>query len=307
MRTRIDGQHRDNLVNRIIRVSSLFLIVLLLVFLRSSAQERGWNGILPLHSTRADVERRFGLSDDPCRCLYRTVKEMVSVEYARAPCEGPPYGWNVPINTVLEVVVHPKIKLALTELGLDENMYVKSRDVDDPVTVYYTSVQKGVKYSVQNGEVTSITYVPSSNEKPLRCRGFPDYDGGIREYHPYTSFSIKAEMMDERLDDFAVQLINRTSMKGYIIAYAGKTSRQKEARIMANKAKQYLTTKRKISPDRLVAIDGGFRETAEYDLFLIPSTFLPPTPTPTFSFNEVKIFRIHRTSKKHHLSLRGCI
>jgi hypothetical protein len=281
-----------------------FLVITLLsgVIVVVSAQNNGWNGIAPLRSTRADVEQRLGESNESCRCRYRTAKETVFVEYAAAPCKGSLFGWNVKVDTVLQVTVYPKTKPHFSELSIDEAKYIKTRDDDDAVTVYYTSIDEGIRYAVQNGDVVHVEYRPSSKDKPLRCEGFPDYDGGIREYRPYASFSTKAQMMEERLDDFAVQLINRTSMKGYIVSYAGKTARRNEARIMAETAKQYLVSKRKLSADRLVAIDGGFRETAEYDLFLMPSTFPPPTATPTVPSNEVQIVRTARRNKRRSLS-----
>ena len=276
-------------------VAPLSFIVLPLTFLGSSTQGRGWKGILPLHSTSADVEQRLGKPEGACNCLYRTANEKVSVDYAPAPCQGPPYGWNVPTNTVLQVTVRPKVQLTLSELALDESKYVKGRGADTP-TVYYTSTQEGIKYSVYNGNVTSIAYIPSTKDKALRCEGFPDYDGGIREYHPYASFSTKAQMIEGRLDDLAFQLINDPRMKGYIITYAGKVSKKLEARTMAEKAMRHFTVLRKIPTERVTAIDGGFRETAEYELFLVPAEMPPPTPTPTVASNQVRIIGKQRKS-----------
>jgi hypothetical protein len=40
-------------------------------------------------------------------------------------------------------------------------------------------------------------------------------------------------------------------------------------------------------------------------LFLVPNGMPRPAPTPTLPSNEVKIIRIHKTSKNQHISLRG--
>jgi hypothetical protein len=60
---------------------------------------------------------------------------------------------------------------------------------------------------------------------------------------------------------------------------------------MAEWARRYLIEKRSIPPNRVSAVDGGFRERPGYDSFLLPVNLRPPTPTPTVALNEVRIVR----------------
>jgi len=277
--------------NCAMRSKYLFLIPFLCLVYPSVHHQKhpGWNGILPLHSNRSDIERKLGISDDLCHCLYQTAKESIFVDYAKAPCKGPPYGWSVSKDTVLQITVYLASPIELSKLPFEEEKFTEVRDPDAPLTVYYTNQQDGIKYVVHNGNVKSIVYIPSTRDKSFRCQGFPDYEGGAREYHPFASFSVKAQMIDGRLDDLASQLATTTKLTGYIITYAGKISRQGEGKMMAERAKNHLTLKRGIPTNRVVAIDGGFREIAGYDLFLVPNTMPPPVPTPTVSSTQVKI------------------
>jgi hypothetical protein len=276
-----------------IKVIAGQLFLLMVATFSDGIQERGCRGILPLRSTISDVKERLGESSDACQCIFHNPNETVRIAYAKGPCKGPPYGWNVSSGTVLEVTVFPKTSIAISSLGLDAEKYIRSQDIGE-MTIHYTNIEEGIKYAVQNGAVHSISYIPSSKDSNLRCEGFPSYDGGIREYQPYASFSIKAQMIDERLDEFAAQLAHRNNTKGYIITYAGQVSQKGEAKIMAEKAKQRLTDVRNIPASKIITIDGGFRETAEYELFLIPLEMLSPTPTPTVSSNQVKIIGKHK-------------
>lgn len=63
---------------------------------------------------------------------------------------------------------------------------------------------------------------------------------------------------------------------------------------MADAARQYLINRRMIASDRIVAIDGGFRETAEYDLFSLSAELPPPSPTPTVPSTRCNSLNLRR-------------
>ena len=84
-----------------------------------------------------------------------------------------------------------------------------------------------------------------------------------------------------RLDQMAIELQNGPGSTGYIIAYAGRRSRPGEADRMGKRAIDYLTTTRGISRDRLVFVNGGYRDTNAFELWLVPQGAEPPRPTPT--------------------------
>src|SRR5579885_3547155 len=84
-----------------------------------------------------------------------------------------------------------------------------------------------------------------------------------------------------RLDNMAIELQNDPGSTGYIIAYAGRRSRPGEAERMGNRAIGYLTTVRGLSRDRLVFVNGGYRDTNSFELWLVPQGAEAPRPTPT--------------------------
>jgi hypothetical protein len=259
-------------------------------------------GIAPLHSTRADVERLYGTSSDSCRCNFRTAKETIHVAFATAPCALPEYGWNVPRDTVLSFRVTPHVPQRISEIAKDLTGFVERYSPEDGTT-YYTNPEKGIVFSVQDGTVIGIKYFPPTRDMARRCQGFPPYDG-VPPPRPFsTIFSRDKTDVEAVLDNFAFELSTNTQTRGYIVAYAGKKSRRGEAKKMADEARQYLIKRRMIASARVIAIDGGFRETAQYDLFSLPSLFSPPTITPTVPSNEVqKIVKPTMRNKRKVLS-----
>jgi hypothetical protein len=86
-----------------------------------------------------------------------------------------------------------------------------------------------------------------------------------------------------RLDNLAIELQNNPGATGYVVAYAGRGSRAGEADRMGRRAVDYLTTARGISRDRLLFINGGYREANSFELWIVPQGAEPPRPTPTLS------------------------
>ncbi|MGI9107253.1 MAG: Ig-like domain-containing protein [Pyrinomonadaceae bacterium] len=94
-----------------------------------------------------------------------------------------------------------------------------------------------------------------------------------------------------RLDNFAVALQNDTSAQGYIITYGGRRGVAGEAQTRADFAKNYLVNSRGLDAGRLVTVDGGFREEATTELWLVPSGAPPPTASPNVDASEVQTTR----------------
>jgi hypothetical protein len=91
-----------------------------------------------------------------------------------------------------------------------------------------------------------------------------------------------------RLDNFAIELQNDPTAEGYIIAYGGRIGRAGDGQKMADRAKDYLVKKRGLAADRVMAMDGGFREEQTVELWIVPSGAQPPTPSPSVDPSEVK-------------------
>jgi len=97
-----------------------------------------------------------------------------------------------------------------------------------------------------------------------------------------------------RLDNFAIQLQNDPGAQGYIITYGGRRGPAGEAQTRADFAKNYLVNSRGIDPGRLMTVDGGFREEATTELWLVPSGATAPTASPNVDASEVQTTRAPR-------------
>lgn len=91
-----------------------------------------------------------------------------------------------------------------------------------------------------------------------------------------------------RLDQLAIALQNDPTAQGYIVVYAGRVSRVGEAQARADRDKAYLVNNRGISADRIVTVDGGYRDQLEVELHVVPSGATPPQAKPTVQPSDVK-------------------
>ena len=140
------------------------------------SQGKEWHGIVPLHSTRADVERLFGPAaeqDNELMSVYKLEREVVVVQYAA----GPPCGadgfhiWQVPRDTVLSIRVAPRTQIRFSELHIDESQYKVTDGGHVPNYTYYTNDKEGVQVEVTQSLVMSISYYPGAKDDDLRCPG----------------------------------------------------------------------------------------------------------------------------------------
>lgn len=95
-----------------------------------------------------------------------------------------------------------------------------------------------------------------------------------------------------RLDNFAHHLRHvDPDAQGYIIAYGGRRGPSDEAQTRADTIRRYLVNARDIDASRLVTVDGGFREKATAELWVVPSGAMPPMASPTIPPPGVQIAR----------------
>jgi hypothetical protein len=129
----------------------------------------GWHGLVPLHSSRADVERLLGPPEPGAEAVYVTEGERVSVTYSRGACD---YGWRVPAGTVVSLIVRPKVAPKVVDLKLVGNKYEKRRDVHVETLHYYVDRREGINYTVDEGGgvVTAIEYYPPLKDAALLCQ-----------------------------------------------------------------------------------------------------------------------------------------
>jgi hypothetical protein len=145
----------------------------LLISIPVTAKE--WRGIVPLHSTRADVRKLLGKphsEESPSSDLYEVAEGRVDIMYVREKCEqGLPANWgnwNVPPDTVVNISISLNKPIPLTELGVP-NIKRFEWYTDDSSTTYYHDKKQGIEYEVQDKKVTSITYGPTEKDSVLLC------------------------------------------------------------------------------------------------------------------------------------------
>jgi|GEM_PF-539512 len=287
-------------------MSSKQIILAMCVVLMSisSAPAKAWRGLEPLHSTRADVERLLGrpAEDESSTWKYNFPEERAMINfYSGAPCvEGLPGGWKIPKDTVLNIVVYPAVQTTISELLPAWKAY---EQVPAPhiQNAFYIDTDDGVRISVTEDYVRYIYYGPTAKDKDYRCGEYkyaaPIVPGvklkDVQDMNFDEFGDIRFVDAQARLNNFGIQLSNLTEpdtkWRGYIIVYAGRRSYAGEAQFKANCYKNYLVRVRKIDPGKLFAVDGGFRDQFEVDLYLGHAGEYPPMLSPTVSPKKAQV------------------
>jgi hypothetical protein len=111
------------------------------------------------------------------------------------------------------------------------------------------------------------------------------------QHTPFDSYgNICVEVERARLDNFAVQLQNQKSYVGYIIVYAGQSSCVDEAKYRGKRAKDCVV-KRGVPSERVVVIDGGYREEVQTVLTLTDKERPVPLPSSELEKSQVSIHK----------------
>lgn len=285
--------------------ATVAILVCLVVFTPRAASGKGWKGIVPLHSTRADVDKLLGppKGEDSG---YEIGGEQVLISYPSQGCqEGLPGGWKVPSNTVISITISPAKDLQLADVLVPGRNYDQIYRVHSPQLVDYVDVSEGVRYAAIDGSVQTVTYFASeADDKKLRC-GEYKYAGPVPagaknkfEQVPYDSYGqMPFEDAEARLDSFVLQLQNMNEGKphyrGFIIIYAGRSAYAAEAGTLAECSKNYLVNVRNAAPDSVIAADGGYRDQFTVELYIMPNDAYPPLLMPTVSPKQIEILPGH--------------
>src|ERR1043165_281726 len=228
-------------------------------------EAKQWRGIIPLHSTRTDVERLLGNASPRNQLTtYQTEQEAVSVLYA----SGPPCGsdadseWNVPKDTVVSITVAPKNRVLLSELKIDLSTYDQLSDVHRPNIITYLNNQDGIRIETFQDEINSVSYFPSAADLKLNCAPKGEGGGDDAIYSRFEDYSANTshDKVREILDAFAQHLKSNPSLRAFLISYGGKRSCRNEALLRAQLATQYLSKMRGIKSNRFTILNGGYRE-----------------------------------------------
>ena len=113
-------------------------------------------------------------------------------------------------------------------------------------------------------------------QKLLSARKFDEYG------------AVALEDQKARLDNFAIELQNDPMTQAYVIVYGGRRSARGTAVARIKTVNTYLMTTRGVDSNRIVAIDGGYREEPTTELWIVPDGAVQPTASPSVDPSEVK-------------------
>jgi hypothetical protein len=153
------------------------IVCCLCLSLAAVSHAKEWRGIVPLHSTRADVHKILGkptIDEGSAVEGFDIEGVRVLVMYSRQRCEqGLPAdwgNWDVPPDTVVNIVVPFANEVRLSDLKLPDIEKYKWYTDDDGIT-YYHDKKAGLLYSVnRSGAVYFITYGPAEADQKLLCK-----------------------------------------------------------------------------------------------------------------------------------------
>ena len=153
------------MTNILMRIS--FLIPLLLLC-GLTVNAEPWRGIVPLKSTRSDVEQLLGKPLPGSLNSYVTYKvetEEVRVEYAdHKLCSRPDRcDCRVPDDRVLHIVVRPKTIIKFSSLELDRSQFHPIVNPENANNVAYSNSDAGLMYVISKRDdlVLYVQYGPT--------------------------------------------------------------------------------------------------------------------------------------------------
>ncbi len=146
-------------------------LLLVIFLLAATVNAEPWRGIVPLKSTRSDVERLLGKPLPGNMNFYVTYKfesEEVRVRYAdRTLCTRvDECECRVPDNTVLTVVVQPKTKIKFSSLNLDQSKFHAIVNAENTNNVAHSDFDAGLMYVISKRDdlVLYVQYSPTAKD-----------------------------------------------------------------------------------------------------------------------------------------------
>ena len=159
------------------------------------------------------------------------------------PTVTPTYNWTISAGTIISGQGTPTIQVDTTGLAgqsINATVEVGGYNLDCKASC---SVQ--IPRKISSNLVDRYTNIPRDDEKA-------------------------------RLDNFAIQLQNEPSAKGYIVVYGGPRTNSAEKQKRIKRAQDYLVSTRGIDASRIVTMDGGSRDELAVELWVVPLGADPP-------------------------------
>ena len=249
------------------RIKILIYCAWLILVTAGTSSAQGWRGLVPLHSTREDVQRTIG---NPTDYYYSLRNETVLIEFSSGTCKDAANedSYKVPAGTVTQIMVIPKSELSLKTLNVDIAKYKKSVDGEIKEHVFYYKEGGGESIEVFDGQVQSVTYTPLASEASLRCYSSVEEwmtannvvcRLPVRKFDELDELTIGEEQL--RLSNLALQLKSEPPIsRGWIMVYGGKKDGMKAAVRRANRIKQYLVKRQGLASGRVLTMVAGLRD-----------------------------------------------
>lgn len=172
---------------------------------------------------------------------------------------------------------------------------IVSGETKSPFAVTYNwSVSNG---AISGGQGTSVIKVDTAGlggqsvtatleigGLPIECPRSASETGSVRpaivanKIDEYVAGNEELELL--KLDNFVIYLQNEPNAEGYLIAYRGPKGKVGDAKAAIQRIRRYLVT-RGVNLDRIKTIDGGVKETAMRELWLVPQGAEAPKAAPT--------------------------
>ena len=269
----------------VIHVMTLMGVVFLTVLV-GYGQPAIRQSIIPLMTEKGDVAKIAKYAKTSGSALwYETETELLQIYYTDQRCVG--HGWNVSPNTVLRYNVYPRVPITLNEMGLKDD-YVETSD--DSSRRYLTNRASGtiVVMLPQTDRIESISYMATSADARLRCRGFPPFDPVRSTYSPYRRIPGKrfADLDLNGLDAF-FGLIHLSQDWRYTILIYCSNGRNRDCLQAQEKINNVVARVRGLASNPVSIRLGGYREHLEIECFALPQDYPEVVATPEFDSTDL--------------------
>lgn len=255
-----------------------------------------WKGIAPLKTSRSDLERILGkpVKQDTFSFTYKTDSESIEVYFSKGNCEGSLRhlnGWNVPVDTVLELIVDPNSELRLKDPGFGGEVVVRFAPFG------FVLQEKGVAFGLETASDTRtglmelslirfIEFLPMISDKDLRCKGFPHYEPAGSLYLPDHSIGKDAfDGFDSLVSESRVKPADTVI---YAVVYQADTMPGRDFDKLFATYQTRLYKKRGADPEKIRLLRGGMRNAEKFmiEVFYLSKDSPPPVPSPDYVSRE---------------------
>ncbi len=146
-------------------------VILLLAGAVIDVTAKDWQGIVPLRSTKSQVQKLLGNPNELGR--YEIGNQRVSILYSEGPCESsyqllakPNCECLVGKDTVLRITVTFDLPVKVANFSLDKSKYERTVVYGYRPTATYADFADGIVYTIRESDdvVTNIDYLPSAKD-----------------------------------------------------------------------------------------------------------------------------------------------